>query len=181
MARKITNISRADTAATIDGKAQAVAMYRVSTLSQANTSKDDDGFSIQAQREYSERKADEINVVIVKEFIDRGKSARTADRPGLQDMLKYIADDPDIQYVIVHKLDRLARNRADDVALNLFFAKHGVRLVSATENIDDSPSGKLVHGIMSDIAEWYSANLSEEAKKGLRKKVEFGGTPRAPA
>lgn len=177
MARKPITPSRQNTAALIDGKAQAVAMYRVSTLSQANTSADDEGFSIQAQREYCERKAGDISATIVREFIDRGKSARTANRPGLQELLQYIEDDPDIQYVIVHKLDRLARNRADDVALNLFFAKHGVKLVSATENIDDTPSGKLVHGIMSDIAEFYSANLSEEAKKGLRKKVDVGGTP----
>lgn len=164
-------------AATVNGLAQALAYYRVSTAEQANTSYDEDGFSIQAQREYAQRKATEIGAVVVDEYIDRGKSARTANRKELQALLKRIAEDPDIQYVIVHKLDRLARNRADDIELNLFFAKHGVRLVSVTENIDDSPTGKLVHGIMSDIAEFYSANLGEEAKKGLRKKVEYGGTP----
>ena len=93
-------------------------------------------------------------------------------------MLARIKVDADIQYVVVHKLDRLARNREDDVQIGLLLAKNGVKLVSCTENIDDSPSGKLVHGIMADIAEWYSANLSEEAKKGMRKKVESGGTPR---
>ena len=92
-------------------------------------------------------------------------------------MLARIKEDTDIQYVFVHKLDRLARNRADDVQIGLLLAKNGVRLVSCTENIDDTPSGKLVRGIMGDIAEWYSANLSEEAKKGMRKKVELGGTP----
>lgn len=30
---------------------------------------------------------------------------------------------------------------------------------------------------MATIAEWYSGNLSQEARKGLRKKVEIGGTP----
>jgi DNA invertase Pin-like site-specific DNA recombinase len=92
-------------------------------------------------------------------------------------MLKRITEDPDIAYVIVHKLDRLARNREDDVQIGLLLAKHGVRLVSATENIDETPGGKLVHGIMASIAEWYSGNLSQEAQKGLRKKVEIGGIP----
>jgi site-specific DNA recombinase len=177
MTKRLLTAPIRDEAATIDGKAQALAYFRVSTAEQANTSYDEDGFSILAQREYCQRKAGEIGAVIVDEFVDRGKSARTAARPELQALLKRIQEDPDIQYVIVHKLDRLARNRADDIELNLFFAKHGVRLISATENIDDSPTGKLVHGIMSDIAEFYSANLSEEAKKGLRKKVEYGGTP----
>lgn len=156
---------------------QALAYYRVSTSEQANTSYDDEGFSIQAQREYCVRKADSLPAQIVKEFIDKGKSARTSDRPELQAMLKRVASDPDIKYVIVHKLDRLARNREDDVQIGVFLAKHGVRLVSATENIDETPGGKLVHGIMATIAEFYSGNLSQEARKGLRKKVEIGGTP----
>lgn len=61
--------------------------------------------------------------------------------------------------------------------IGMLLAKHGVRLVSATENIDETPGGKLVHGIMATIAEWYSGNLSQEARKGLRKKVEIGGAP----
>jgi DNA invertase Pin-like site-specific DNA recombinase len=161
----------------VSGSALALAYYRVSTTEQANTSYDEDGFSIQAQREYCQRKSKELGATIVDEYVDRGKSARTADRPALQAMLRRIKQDFDIQYVIVHKLDRLARSREDDVTIGLILAKHGVRLISATENIDESPSGKLVHGIMATIAEWYSGNLSEEARKGMRKKVEYGGTP----
>jgi site-specific DNA recombinase len=160
-----------------DEPAQALAYYRVSTSEQANTSYDDDGFSIQAQRDYCRRKAAELHATITEEFIDRGKSARTADRPELQRLLRRIKEDTEIRYLIVHKLDRLARSREDDVQLGLLFAKHGVKLVSATENIDETPSGKLVHGIMATIAEWYSGNLSEEAKKGMRKKAEAGGLP----
>jgi site-specific DNA recombinase len=159
------------------GGRSGVAYYRVSTSRQANTSYDEDGFSIQAQRDHCQRKAAELGVQLVDEYIDRGKSARTADRPALQAMPARITEDIDIQYVFVHKLDRLARSRADDVQIELLLAKNGVRLVSCTENIDDTPSGKLVRGIMGDINEWYSANLSEEAKKGMRKKVELGGTP----
>ncbi len=161
----------------VEGPALGLAYFRVSTSRQANTSFDEDGFSIQAQRDYCQRKAAELGVQLVDEYVDRGKSARTADRPALQAMLTRVKEDTDIQYVFVHKLDRLARNREDDVQIGLLLAKNGVRLVSCTENIDATPTGKLVRGIMADINEWYSANLSEEAKKGLRKKVEIGGTP----
>lgn len=160
-----------------EGLACGLAYYRVSTSRQANTSFDEDGFSIQAQREYCQRKAAELGIQLIDEYVDRGKSARTADRPALQAMLTRVKEDTDIQYVFVHKLDRLARNRQDDVQIGLLLAKNGVRLVSCTENIDDTPSGKLVRGIMADIAEWYSSNLSQEAKKGMLKKAEFGGTP----
>lgn len=84
-------------------------------------------------------------------------------------------------YVIVHKIDRLARNRADDIAINLLLKKYGVTLVSCTENIDDTPSGRLLYGLMAEIAQFYSGNLALEVMKGLVRKAEEGGTPfRAP-
>jgi DNA invertase Pin-like site-specific DNA recombinase len=84
-------------------------------------------------------------------------------------------------YVFVHKIDRLARNRADDIAINLLLKKHSVTLVSCTENIDDTPSGRLLYGLMAEIAQFYSGNLALEVMKGSLRKAEEGGTPfRAP-
>ena len=96
-------------------------------------------------------------------------------------MLAYLAQDGRVDYVIVHKLDRLARNRADDVEINRAFDEAGVRLVSTSENIDQTPGGMLLHGIMSSIAEFYSRNLAAEVVKGLGQKARAGGTiGRAP-
>lgn len=140
----------------------------------------DDGFSLAAQRAANKRHALSLGAVVVAEFVERGASARTADRPELQQLLEYVAS-RQVDMVIVHKLDRLARNRADDVQIVQALQKAGVRLVSTTENIDETASGRLVHGIMASIAEFYSHNLSTEVKKGLRQKVEEGGTAgRAP-
>jgi DNA invertase Pin-like site-specific DNA recombinase len=47
-------------------------------------------------------------------------------------------------------------------------------LVSCTESIDESPSGILLHGIMSAIAEFYSRNLANEVMKGLVHKAKNG-------
>lgn len=89
--------------------------------------------------------------------------------------------EPLVAYCIVHKVDRLARNRADDVAIHLALREAGVMLVSATENIDETPSGMLLHGIMSTIAEFYSRNLANEAAKGMTQKAANGGAvARAP-
>ena len=96
-------------------------------------------------------------------------------------MLAYLAQDGGVDYVIVHKLDRLARNRADDVEINRAFDEAGVRLVSTSEHIDQTPGGMLLHGIMSSIAEFYSRNLAAEVVKGLSEKARAGGTVgRAP-
>lgn len=91
-------------------------------------------------------------------------------------MIAYLREHP-VDYVIVHKLDRLARSRADDVAITQSAHAAGARLVSSTEGIDTTPNGVLLHGIMASIAEFYSRNLAQEVMKGMRQKVLQGGTP----
>lgn len=158
----------------------AVSYLRVSTREQAERGGTTEGFSIPAQREANQRKAAELRARVVREFVDAGESARSADRDGLREMLAFIAATR-VTFCIVHKLDRLARNRADDVKIHEALLAAGVTLVSATESIDQTPSGMLVHGIMSSIAEFYSRNLATEVTKGLSQKVAQGGTPmRAP-
>lgn len=155
---------------------RAVSYIRVSTREQAQRGGSEEGFSLPAQREANKRKAQSMGALVVKEFADRGESARSANRPELQKMLAYLKQDGGIDYVIVHKLDRLARNRADDVEINRAFEEAGVRLVSTSENIDQTPGGILLHGIMSSIAEFYSRNLANEVIKGMGEKARNGGT-----
>src|SRR5665811_1230059 len=158
----------------------AVSYLRVSTRDQAYRGGEAEGYSIPAQRDANKRKAASLGAIVVKEFVDRGASAKTVNRPELQSMLDYVSENP-VDYVIVHKVDRLARNRADDVEINQALDKASVRLVSTTESIDQTPSGMLLHGIMSSIAEFYSRNLANEVTKGMTQKVRGGGTvSRAP-
>lgn len=161
----------------------AVSYLRVSTRGQAERGGgNDEGFSIPAQREANKRKALSMGAIVGKEFVDRGASAKSADRPQLQAMLEYVKENAErIDYVIVHKVDRLARNRGDDIDIMHTLRECGVQLVSASESIDDSPAGMLLHGIMSSIAEFYSQNLANEVRKGMGEKVKNGGTiGRAP-
>ena len=120
-----------------------------------------------------------IGAIIGKEFTEGGVSSTTTRRPALQAMLTYLEEEAragrPVDYVIVHKLDRLVRNRYDDTTLGKRFDELGVRLVSTSENIDQTPGGLLVHGIMASIAEFYSKNLSNEVKKGMAEKVRGGG------
>lgn len=157
-------------------------MYlRVSTTEQATRGGREEGFSIPAQRDANRRRADTLDADVVHEFVDAGETGTSiAKRPELQRMLAYIRDNP-VDYCIVHKIDRLARSRADDVAINLALKQAGVTLVSTSENIDETPSGMLMHGIMSSIAEFYSRNLANEVTKGMTQKASLGGTVgRAP-
>jgi site-specific DNA recombinase len=161
---------------------RAVLYLRVSTEEQADTDYNVEGYSLPAQREACLRLADQLGAIVVNdgEYVDRGESAKSAKRPELQRMLKRLQEQGDVDYVIVHKVDRLARNRKDDVEIDLVIRSSGARLVSASENIDDTPHGKLIRNIMADFAQYYSDNLATEAKKGARQKAKFGGTPYKP-
>src|SRR2546427_7328564 len=83
---------------------RAVLYLRVSTKEQAERDGDPEGYSIPAQREACRRKAAALGALVDEQFVDRGESAKTADRPELQRMLAYVKQNQ-IDYVIVHKID----------------------------------------------------------------------------
>lgn len=163
------------------GRKRAVLYLRVSTSKQADKDNDPDGYSLPAQEDACRRKAEDLGADVVKVFIDRGESAKTADRREFQRMLAFVKEHGDIDFVILDKVDRFARNRRDDANLMFELRTAGAQLVSVKENIDETPAGQLLHAIMAGIAEFYSKNLATEALKGMTQKAKVGGTPgRAP-
>ena len=160
---------------------RAASYLRVSTAAQARRNREPEGYSIPAQREACARKAAELGLQVVEEYVDRGESAKTTDRPALRALLERVKRERDLDYVIVHKVDRLARNRYDDATISYALHRAGVTLASVSENIDETPFGRFMHAIVAANAEFYSANLAAEARKGLIQKAKTGGTPtRAP-
>ena len=149
---------------------------RVSTKEQAETD-EKEGYSIPAQREACVRYIKERGWNLVDEYVDRGESARSADRPQLQEMLSRVKKDLNVDAVVVHKIDRLARNMEDHVAIKAILKRKDVSLISVVENIEDTASGRLVEGIHALMAEFYSANLASEVKKGIAQKAKNGGWP----
>lgn len=103
---------------------------------------------------------------IIGEYTDSALTGKTDKRPGFQQMIKD-SDNRQFEAVIVWKLDRFARNRYDSAMYRNKLKKNGVRLISAMENISDSPEGIILEGLMESLAEYYSANLSENVKRGL--------------
>ncbi len=179
MAKRTLNTAIRDAASHARRK-KAFVYLRVSTEEQAQTDFDADGYSIKAQREACFRAADHLDADVVGEYIDPGESAKFIHRTDLQRLIRELQERGDIDYVIIEKVDRLARNRKDDIEITLAIQAAGAKLVSAKENIDETPHGRLMHGIMACFAEFYSLNLAAEAMKGSRQKAKAGGTPYKP-
>jgi site-specific DNA recombinase len=114
---------------------------------------------------------------IAHAYRDEGRSARTDDlskRPAFQQMLAD-AEAGLIDVVVVHKLDRFARNRR--VAFEAFerLGKAHVGFVSLSEQIDySSPSGQLMLTMLVGLSQFYSDNLSLETQKGKAERKAQG-------
>ncbi len=103
---------------------------------------------------------------IVKVYADRHISGTTDDRPQFQQMLKDSAKGT-FGAVLIWKTDRFARNRYDSATYKYKLRQNGVRVVSAMENVPDSPEGILLESVLEGQAEYYSASLAQNVKRGL--------------
>lgn len=156
---------------------RAVLYLRVSSTGQVNTDYDPEGISIPAQRVSCERKASQLDLQIIGEYVEPGRSGtEMSKRIAFQQLLERIRRERDIDYVIVYELSRLARNRIDDAIVMADLRKRGVTLISATESVDDSPVGQLMHGILAAFNEYRSAKDGADIAYKMGEKAKKGGT-----
>lgn len=155
----------------------AVLYLRVSTSAQVETDYDPEGISIPAQRAACTRKAEQMGVTVVGEYVEPGRSATSMDkRPVFQALLARLREDGDANYVIVYNLSRLNRNRVDDARVLMTMRGLGVTLVSAQENIDETPAGQLMHGILAAFNEYRSNADGADIRYKMGQKAKNGGT-----
>ncbi len=100
-------------------------------------------------------------MTVVKQYIDEVESGRSIDRPGFKEMIVAARCKPSpFEAILVWKLSRFARNREDSIIYKSLLRKQGVQVISINEPMEDTPSGRLLEGIIEVIDEFYSANLS---------------------
>lgn len=117
--------------------------------------------------------AERCGYKVVGEYIDRAMTGRYDDRDQFQ---KMIADSSkkQFQFIIVYKLDRFARNRYDSAIYKRKLKLNNVRVISAMEGISDTPEGIILEAVLEANAEYYSANLSQNVKRGMRESAFKG-------
>ena len=121
--------------------------------------------SIEGQIRECMEYAEYNDIEIVGQYIDRAFSAKTDDRP---DFLRMVNDSSKrlFDIVLVWKLDRFARNRYDSAFYRYNLRKNGVQVVSVKENISNGPEGIILEAMIEAMAEYYSANLAQNVKRG---------------
>ena len=136
--------------------------------------------SIEAQVRAIKEYAEKNGIDIIKTYADEARSATIDNRPKFLDMIND-SKSGEFGMVLVHKLDRFARNRYDSALYRKQLERNGVKLVSIMENLDDSPESIILESVLEGMAEYYSKNLARETMKGMKetalKGKSLGGTP----
>lgn len=111
--------------------------------------------------------AEQNGILVLDTYIDRAMTGTNDKRADFQRMLKD-SNKKLWNYVIVYKIDRFGRNKYE-IAMNKHALKaNGIKLLSAMENIPDSPEGIILESLLEGMAEYYSAELSQKVKRGMR-------------
>ena len=125
-----------------------------------SSDRQDVDLSVAAQLRALRDHADKNGYVVVREFVDEAESGRSAERPQFQEMLDEAkSSGPSFREVLVWKFSRFTRKREHAVAYKSMLRRRGIRVVSITEQADDTGAGRLLEGIIETIDEFYSENL----------------------
>ncbi|WP_288109054.1 recombinase family protein [Limnobacter sp.] len=112
-----------------------------------------------------ERQLDHVQ--LDKQFIDKASGKDTV-RPQLDAMLSFAREG---DTVVVHSMDRLARNLDDLRRLVQQLTKRGIRIEFVKESLtftgEDSPMANLLLSVMGAFAEFERALIRERQREGI--------------
>ncbi len=150
----------------------ALIYCRVSTVRQVER-----GTSLVSQEQVCCSKAEHDGFRVVDEamFIERGESAKTTDRTQLQAMMKYATEHAkEIGIMYYYAIDRFSRDSGDFHMLRAYFKRLGIRCVSVTQPTDDTPAGRLVENMFSNIAQFDNEQRADRSRNGMIEAVKEG-------
>lgn len=123
--------------------------------------------SIEGQLRVCQQYAQQNDLLIVDTYIDRAMTGTNDNRAAFQKML---ADSKKKQFevVLVYKLDRFARNKYEAINNKHRLRENGVKLISAMENIPDTPEGAL----MESVLEGFEHSNGHNNKIGIKVAIQ---------
>ena len=129
--------------------------------------------SIEGQLRVCREYARGNELLIMGEYIDRAMTGKTDARPNFQRMIKDSAK-KEWEIVLVYKLDRFSRNKYDSAVNKRALKNNGVRVLSATEHIPDSPEAIILESMLEGMAQYFSEELSQKVHRGLEESYRKG-------
>ena len=136
--------------------------------------------SITVQLAEARRFCERHNIRLIHEYIDEAQTGTNANRVEFQQMVRD-AQNREFQFIVVHRMDRWARNVDDGRYYKKYFSRLGIKMVSAVEEFDETPEGEFFELMSMGMAELYSKKLARESVAGklanARECKIHGGVP----
>lgn len=123
--------------------------------------------SIEGQLRVCRAYAEQHGYTVMHEYIDRAVTGRSDKRPDFQRMMAD-AGTSAWDIILVYKFDRFARNVYDDSKYKKMLQEHGIRVVSASEDIPEGAEGRLTEGILVILNQYFSEELAIKTRRGMR-------------
>lgn len=123
--------------------------------------------SIEGQLRICKEYAEKNDIIIVDTYIDRAMTGTNDNRPDFQRMMKD-SNKKEWDYVLVYKLDRFSRDKYASVIHKRTLKNNGIKLISAMENIPDTPEGIILESLLEGMNQYYSAELSQKINRGIK-------------
>ena len=134
--------------------------------------------SIEAQIAECQDFAKRNNTTVVKTYIDEAESGLVSSRPQFQQMMHdATAKEKPFDVIIVWKFSRFSRDKFDNAIYKSRLQRRGIRIISIKEHIDDSPAGQMMENMIESMDAFYSANLSQDVRRGQRQVAMRGYYP----
>lgn len=150
-------------------KAKAIGYIRVSTQEQAES-----GLSLSYQGAKIRSYCEALDIELLDVVADAGFSAKSMNRPAMQDIIKMI-ERKEVDAVVILKLDRLTRSVKDLGFITELINKTGVALVSVQDSINTSTAaGRLVLNVLGSVAQWERESNGERVKAAMSVKKSAG-------
>ena len=148
-----------------------VAVYaRVSTTRQA-----ENDISIPDQLAQARRYCEGKGWHIVREFVDPGASARGDKRPQFQRMLDEACTHPSpFDVVLVHSQSRFFRDLAQFLYWKRKLQKHGVALVSITQDFGSGDSADVLENMIAIMDEYQSKETAKHVTRTMLENARQG-------
>lgn len=124
-------------------------------------------FSLPSQVESCEKYAAEQGWTVVDRYVEADSGYELWERPELT-KLRVAMEKKEFDVVLVHALDRLSRDQNHRGLLFAEAERYGISIRSVTEEVDDSPLGKLILSLSGYVAEMERAKLIERTVRGRR-------------
>ncbi|MGI5245036.1 recombinase family protein [Dactylosporangium sp. CA-139066] len=100
-------------------------------------------------------------------------SGQTFDRPGIR-RIRDLVEAREIDVVAVFMLNRVGRNLAESLLFVRWLRERGVRIMSASEKIDDSPEGQFMVGLFLNMAELQGNQIGQTWARIIERRARLG-------